>query len=685
MSAMAIGGLSYEIEADDSELIAAAASADAALESMGDSMEDAADSARELEEATDDAEESLEKMDGSLREAKAAAQLSRVALKGFASEFPAMKQQIGMAAEGVGLLGKNMRVLTTVTGLTLGPILGVAAAIVAIGVAAVALHYAWRTNWNGMRDVVTKVAADVWARMKEAFDAVRRVVASFVKWAADGFAMLVTAAEGLAKMLGVNISKAADLGRDVAAWAKHLTTDEGFKQLIDDAKVTVDILKDGVTGAARGFSKELKIILDKFGISFGGGDKKGGGGSTAMDALTKSITDAVQSVEALAEASEDAAKALRADEAARASSGATAGAAAAAMEPVEEAMDDVANLFLSGGVKGAAAVGNASMMFANALKVGGSIVASKLGAVGEIISSAVQGFSSGGPWGAIIAVIAEVVTRLKGFQLVVDSLNNFLGRGLERINKAFGDTFQTITKLAESIGYVIEVIDDATGGFRMIGAILSIVGQTLSFLSIGILYAVTYIMGLIIDAGRALGANMSGMAKELQKMQIELVMQQAKHKEWNLFGKGDEATQAVAKEGRIRNEGIVTEATRNSAAIDENTESQKELTKAAKSAADALTNIPSGYKVATARFNALDAEIPHLASGGIVTAPTLALIGEAGPEAVVPLGEGMGGNIYIENAYFVTNDPADMRAKLSRDAFIKGGGGVPSAPPWSGG
>ena len=30
-------------------------------------------------------------------------------------------------------------------------------------------------------------------------------------------------------------------------------------------------------------------------------------------------------------------------------------------------------------------------------------------------------------------------------------------------------------------------------------------------------------------------------------------------------------------------------------------------------------------------------DIPHLASGGIVTRPTLALIGEAGPEAVIPL------------------------------------------------
>jgi hypothetical protein len=43
------------------------------------------------------------------------------------------------------------------------------------------------------------------------------------------------------------------------------------------------------------------------------------------------------------------------------------------------------------------------------------------------------------------------------------------------------------------------------------------------------------------------------------------------------------------------------------------------------------------------------ANLPRMASGGIVTSPTLALIGEAGPEAVVPLSQGgmMGGNVYV--------------------------------------
>ncbi len=46
-------------------------------------------------------------------------------------------------------------------------------------------------------------------------------------------------------------------------------------------------------------------------------------------------------------------------------------------------------------------------------------------------------------------------------------------------------------------------------------------------------------------------------------------------------------------------------------------------------------------------------DLPFLAEGGIVNSPTLAVIGEAGPEAVVPLGNGMMGehhtHIHIEN------------------------------------
>jgi hypothetical protein len=49
-------------------------------------------------------------------------------------------------------------------------------------------------------------------------------------------------------------------------------------------------------------------------------------------------------------------------------------------------------------------------------------------------------------------------------------------------------------------------------------------------------------------------------------------------------------------------------------------------------------------------------QIPELAEGGIVTGPTLAMIGEKGPEAVIPLDRMMGGNITVNVAGSVTSE-----------------------------
>jgi len=54
-------------------------------------------------------------------------------------------------------------------------------------------------------------------------------------------------------------------------------------------------------------------------------------------------------------------------------------------------------------------------------------------------------------------------------------------------------------------------------------------------------------------------------------------------------------------------------------------------------------------------------EIPHLAKGGIVQKPTLAMIGESGPEAVVPLKRGMGAGITvnINGGYYFSDEAAE--------------------------
>jgi hypothetical protein len=67
-------------------------------------------------------------------------------------------------------------------------------------------------------------------------------------------------------------------------------------------------------------------------------------------------------------------------------------------------------------------------------------------------------------------------------------------------------------------------------------------------------------------------------------------------------------------------------------------------------------------------------KLPRLAEGGIVTGPTIAMIGEAGPEAVIPLnragGMGLGGNTITVNVN--GGDPNAVVAALRTYMFRNG-------------
>jgi hypothetical protein len=58
--------------------------------------------------------------------------------------------------------------------------------------------------------------------------------------------------------------------------------------------------------------------------------------------------------------------------------------------------------------------------------------------------------------------------------------------------------------------------------------------------------------------------------------------------------------------------------------------------------------------------------LPHMASGGIVDRPTLAVIGESGPEAVIPLGRGMSGGttIIVQGSIWAARDLAREIASI---------------------
>src|SRR5690606_33604773 len=86
-------------------------------------------------------------------------------------------------------------------------------------------------------------------------------------------------------------------------------------------------------------------------------------------------------------------------------------------------------------------------------------------------------------------------------------------------------------------------------------------------------------------------------------------------------------------------EDIISQITDKSAAffevLDQLGLGMKDLADTTREVNESLRNVPSGFKIALRRFEVQD-PVP-MARGGIATRPTIALIGEAGPEAVVPL------------------------------------------------
>ena len=67
-----------------------------------------------------------------------------------------------------------------------------------------------------------------------------------------------------------------------------------------------------------------------------------------------------------------------------------------------------------------------------------------------------------------------------------------------------------------------------------------------------------------------------------------------------------------------------------------------------------IANITSAISAVTSRISSIGSTagnigssmlsmVPHFATGGIVTGPTMALVGEAGPEAIIPLSAFAGG------------------------------------------
>ncbi len=310
-----------------------------------------------------------------------------------------------------------------------------------------------------------------------------------------------------------------------------------------------------------------------------------------------------------------------------------------------------------------------SQEFINAISAAAKTVLSKMGDVGQIVGSAMQGFMSGGPWGAIIAVIGELLSRLQGFTKISEMLNNKLFDSLGELNTALAPLFELFTEfsnmlnpirqiihsviefvitllgpvfkilgaLFEGIGKILAPIATALGAvFEAIGSVtealnnmepvtvslgitFKLIGAALSFAMLGIMGIALGVVRAVQEIMKAVGANTDGIKKTGDDIEAKGNAMATSLKNFDLFKdpQSGSATAGPAKESTAPPpSGIAWETTdvQKVSVVNFN---------------EMLTNLPGGYKYKGAQFRADDGGGAFAGMGG--TASTSSSSGSGAP------------------------------------------------------
>lgn len=345
-----------------------------------------------------------------------------------------------------------------------------------------------------------------------------------------------------------------------------------------------------------------------------------------------------------------------------------------------------------------------------------------LGKTGATISNAMEGLEQGGVWGALAAVIVDLLAESETMAAITSTLDeafgrisNAFGKLLGGIHIIVGNALLLVAQLAEGLMPVFEWL---SGIFGRLGAVFI----PLSYIIQAIVSVIDLAMAPLQAAAPILDRAFEILYTVFQAVAVIILgVVYAIQTVWNFLLQGvinvlsGLATIFEGLEDTIDSlEAMKADTSATSDAINELTSTSyaealamaetavaaEETTEALDTMTASLVNVPAGYKVALARFAAMapgqsslyDNFIPAMASGGVVLGPTLALVGEKGPEAVVPLDRmgSMGGGppIIIQNLTVITDDPEAMLAGIERlarrKAFQKTGNSMALPTPFAG-
>lgn len=130
---------------------------------------------------------------------------------------------------------------------------------------------------------------------------------------------------------------------------------------------------------------------------------------------------------------------------------------------------------------------------------------SKLGDLGSIINAGIQGGQSGGIWGALIAVIIELLSRFEGFKQIMDIANGAVKFALDNLAGGLGNLVQGLKPLFGAVSTIAHAVHNVLGPiltiigklFEGIAPILWVVGMALQQVSSSLGPAFTIIEAIV--------------------------------------------------------------------------------------------------------------------------------------------------------------------------------------------
>lgn len=307
----------------------------------------------------------------------------------------------------------------------------------------------------------------------------------------------------------------------------------------------------------------------------------------------------------------------------------------------------------------------------NALMGAAQTIVSSLGEFGQIASSAMEGFKVGGPIGAIVAVIVELLTRLEGFSdsieimnediaFLMDSMSGFgdairgltrslsssvqgafkaIGNALNSFAKGFGPFLQSIGKITVVINNVIRII------FEVLEPVLFLLGKALEgvgFIIEMIIRGFVAVFNFVVD----IFSKIPIVGDKIEKFKIDLDDVSRASKETaaamrtlkGTFEDGSEISRDFADFSRTAAQDVadllsiyeqigveITEELFNAVveafggkleeAVEDVGDGMEDLGETLREVNGELTNVPTGLKIAAARFGATDVDVPELSNG----------------------------------------------------------------------